>query len=274
MQQCRFRAICLTVAALAFLFAANRASPSLAGESPLTLFVIDRPPYYTLQEGKPPGGFLLGMVLDIFKAAGISIEIREMPHSRVLATFEARDIRACSVGWILTPQREAYAWFSLPFYTNLPIGVVVRQEKATSLGPSPLLEDLLTADLAWGLRQEFSHGQQLDAAFRAHPKLRIGQFSDLRTILRLIAKGRLDATLLSAEEFSAQLAAEPELADSLRLLPIADGPPGFTRRIMCDRSLDPALLARIDAAITAYMQTEQYRSQVLRACPGQPLAPR
>jgi uncharacterized protein (TIGR02285 family) len=258
----------LSLALLVAAVALSRPCSSPAGEDPLVLFVFDRPPYYQLQNGKPADGFLLDMAQDILNQAGIPFEVREMPPSRVLATFEAREIRACALGWIRTPDRESFARFSQPIYTNKPLGVVVGREKSQSLGPSPLLEDLFAADLAWGLRQDFSHGRMLDEAFRAHPKLRLGLFSDLRTILRLIAKGRLDATLLSSEELSTHLAAEPALAAALRLLPIADGPPGFTRHLMCDHSVNPALLARIDAAIEAYRQTDRYRELARQANPG------
>lgn len=267
MSQGHLRAICLCLTVIALILSDAPGQAAGADEAPVALFVFNRPPYYRLEPGKPPGGFLLEMALDIFQMAGIPVTLQEMPHSRTQALFEARDIRACAVGWIHLPSRESFAWFSRPFYTTTPLGVVVRPSTAHSLGSAPLLEDLLAADLGWGLRQDFSHGQSFDAAFRAQPRLRITHSNDLRTILRLIARGRLDATLLSEEEFSAQLAAEPQLAASLQLLSIADGPPGFTRHIMCDKSVDPELLQRIDEAVTAYRRTDRYRQRLREGRP-------
>lgn len=267
MRQCRFRAICIAIFILLFSLIGQGVVLGRAGEHPVTLFVFDRPPYYELQNGKPAGGFLLDMALDIFEIAGIPVDIQEMPATRILATFEAREISACGVGWLRLPEREAFAHFSLPFYINKPLGVVVRRKTARRLGPNPSLDTLLCADLAWGHRQHYSHGKILDAALHARHDLRVTRFTDLPPILRLIALGRLDATLLAPEEFAAQTASRPDLAANLVLLPIADAPPGFPRHIMCDAGMDPALMDRINAAITTYRQSERYQRRLRQACP-------
>lgn len=268
MRQCHFRAICIVISAALLFFAGPWRATARAGEPALPLLVFNRPPYYVLQHGKPVGGFLLDIALDIFELAGIPVEVREMPASRILATFEAKDIAACGVGWLHLPERESFARFSLPIYTNKPLGVVVNRDKAKAFGPKPHLEDLLRADLSWGHRQHYSHGPDLDAALHTHPNLRVTRFTDLPPILRLIALGRLDATLLAPEELASNLAAEPALADSLVLLPLADAPPAFTRHIMCDAGTSQEIMARIDAAITTYLQTDRYRQRLAACCPG------
>ena len=155
-----------------------------------------------------------------------------MPPGRILATFESREIKACAVGWLRTPEREAYARFSLPLYENKALGVVVASETAHELGPAPSLDRLLAAGLTWGMRRGFSYGEVFDAAFKKYPGQNTRLFSDSRLMVRLIAKHRLDATLVCPEELSAQLVAEPELGAAIRFLPIAEAPPGFARHIM------------------------------------------
>lgn len=230
-----------------------------AGEQPVTLFVFDRPPYYVLHDGQPAGGFLLDIALAVFAQAGIPVEVREMPPERILATFAARDVRACAVGWLRTTERASYARFSLPLYENRPLGVVVTAEKARALGPAPSLDRLLAAGLSWGMRRGFSYGDVFDAAFKKYPGQATRLFSDTRLMVRLIAKHRLDATLVAPEELSTYLAEEPELAEGIRFLPITDAPSGFERHLMCDTSLPQALLDRIDAAIAVVRGSERYR---------------
>ena len=247
-----------------FLFAAvdGACRAAVAGEEPLGLLVFDRPPYYMLHDGRPAGGFLLDIALGVFAQAGIPVTVQEMPPGRILATFESREIKACAVGWLRTPEREAYARFSLPLYENKALGVVVASETAHELGPAPSLDRLLAAGLTWGMRRGFSYGEVFDAAFKKYPGQNTRLFSDSRLMVRLIAKHRLDAALVCPEELSAQLVAEPELGAAIRFLPIAEAPPGFARHIMCNASVPPALMDRINAAIRAFRGTDRYQALI------------
>lgn len=250
------------VVLLIVLLAGSACSAAQTDEEPVALLVFDRPPYYVLKEGQPAGGFLLDIALAVFSQAGIPVRAQEVPPGRILATFMARDLRACAVGWLRTPEREAYVRFSLPLYEDKPLGVVVTPEKAREFGSAPTLDTLLAAGLTWGLRRGFSYGQTLDAAFKKYPGQATRLCSDTRRMVRLIAKHRLDAALIAPEELSSVLEAEPDLAEEIRFLPIVDAPSGFDRHrhIICDDSLPPALLDRIDAAIKAFRQSERYRS--------------
>lgn len=256
----RFRAVVrLGAWGLALWLAGLGGTVARAGEAPLPLLVFDRAPYYLLVNGRPAGGFLLDIGLAVFEQAGVAVEVREMPPGRILATFESRDIRACGVGWLRTPEREAHARFSLPLYVDSPLGVVVRPETARGLGDNPRLGALLDAGLTWGLRQGFSHGPPFDQALAKLSANHIRHFADTRAMLRLVALGRLDAVLIGPEELSTHLAAEPSLAAELRFLPISDAPPGLARHIMCGRGVPAELMVRLDAAIIAFRQASRYR---------------
>lgn len=261
MPACRFRASLIVWAILLVLGAwpGLVASALAQDEQVLLLFVFDRPPYYALERGQPAGGMVLDIALEVFKRAGIPVEVREMPPSRILANFESRDIAGCAVGWLRIPEREKFARFSLPLYVDKPLGVVMYPEKAREFGPSPSLKTLLAADLTWGARQGFSYGMALDATLRQLPTGHVSFFSDTGAMLRLVAQHRLDVMPISPEELSAYLDAEPGLEHALRFLPLADASPDFSRHIMCDRSVDQAVMARLDAAIRAFRDTDQYR---------------
>ncbi len=219
-------------------------------QATLPLLVFNRPPYYIVRDGRPAGGFLLEAALTVLQQAGISVRVRETPPSRILAALRATEADACAVGWVRIPEREAFAWFSLPLYHNLPLGVAVggpRQTAAESLR----LADMGAKGWNWGLRLGFSYGPVLDAALAAIPDQRAHRFSDTAHMLRLLAKGRLDAVLIEPEEFAWILDQEPVLAAQVRLLPLDDAPPGPSRHIMCGPAVPQALRDRIDAAIAA-----------------------
>ncbi len=258
MLSCLLRVVS-TVLFAALLLAAATPVAGLAQDAPLTLFVFDRPPYYVLKDGAPAGGFLLDMALAVLDRAGIAHTVVEMPPGRILAAFEAREVQACSVGWLRTPERETFARFSDPIYRGNPTGLVVHAKTAQSLPPSPSLKALLGTKLAWGLREGFSYGKAIDDAFLAHPATPVRRFSDSRAMLLLIARQRLDAALVGPEEMSWLLATDPGLAESVRFLPLSDAPPALPRYIMCDRSVSPQVMERINAAIQAFAGTEDYQ---------------
>jgi uncharacterized protein (TIGR02285 family) len=260
MKRCRFRAgTWFTVLWLLGSIAFVGVHGVMAEESPLPLLVFDRPPYYVLERGRPAGGFVLDIAMAVFAQAGIPVTVQDLPPGRILALFESRAVRACAVGWFQTAQRAAHARFSLPLYTDQPLGVVVRPDTAQALGEAPSLAELLSADLNWGLRQGFSHGPVIDAAFGQARGVRFKHFADTRAMLRLLALGRLDAVLLGPEELSTHLDAEPDLAGRLRFVTIRDAPPGLDRYLMCGRAVPAQLMARIDAAIMDFRLTHHYR---------------
>ncbi|MGD9609313.1 MAG: substrate-binding periplasmic protein [Desulfovibrionaceae bacterium] len=260
MPACRLRASLIAWMALVALgFWSGPVVSAHAGEQPVALLVFDRPPYYALENGQPAGGFVLDITLTVFEQAGIPVVVREMPPNRILAHIETHPNGSCAVGWLRTPEREVSARFSLPLYVDQPLGVVTTPEKARELGPSPRLKDLLAADLVWGARQGFSYGPVLDKILQKIPAQRRSFFSDTRAMLRLVAQHRLDAMLIGPEELSAQLRADPALRNAIRFLPIADAPPGFSRHIMCDLAVDRDVMARLDAAIQEFRETERYR---------------
>ncbi|MFU2210538.1 substrate-binding periplasmic protein [Solidesulfovibrio sp. C21] len=244
MRKCLLHAVLASLATAICLAVPAR----VAAEDPVTLFVFDRPPFYHLENGRPDGGFLLILAQTVFQRAGVPYGIREMPPGRILATFETEDAKACAVGWLRTPARQRFVRFSDPIYVNKPLGVAVRAPLAAEGSRPQPLGRLLENHWTWGLRLGFSYGPAMDAAFAAAPAGTVMRFSDPVIILRLLAKGRLDAMLLEPEELSWLLGQEPRLAAAIRFVPLADAKPR-ARCIMCDDAVSPAVMKRLDAAI-------------------------
>jgi polar amino acid transport system substrate-binding protein len=225
---------------------------------PIHLLVFNRPPYFIMDQGKPAGGFLLDIALAVFDRAGVPHIVREMPPGRIGATLQIKSARACTVGWLKTPQRETLARFSPPIYSNKAMIAVVH-DSSNLTNDNTSLEALLKTDLTWGLRSGFSYGHTIDAAFAAYPEHKIHRFSDPHSMLRLLAKKRLDVVLIAPEELAWLRNQEPGLVVSLRTLPLADAPPSFTRHIVCGTAVNPAVMDRINAALMEYMDTDEYR---------------
>jgi polar amino acid transport system substrate-binding protein len=223
-----------------------------ASAAPLALLVFDRPPYYRLHDGHPAGGFLLDLARAVLDRAAIAYVVREMPPSRILATFEQHNVQACTVGWFKTSERETFARFSAPIYRNKPL-VVALGVTSDACPPRPTLAQFVREKRRWGLRLGFSYGPAADAVFADLPEERVHRFPDAAHLLPLLAKGRVDAALIEPEEFSWLMSSNPEYAGSVRSCALADAPPGNERYIMCDASVPPEMLARIDAALGEYI---------------------
>ena len=247
----------IALAAVAFLLPASALTAQET--APLTLLVFHRPPYYILKDGKAAGGFLLTTALIIFERAGIPVTVREMPPGRIIATLADNKIRACAVGWIKTPQREAFARLSLPLYKSRPLAVAVGSARGIPTEPPPTLNGLLQTEMIWGLREGFSYGKEADQALLQYPANRIKRFSDTQHMVTLLAQGRLDALLIDPEELSWIVASHPDLGPKIRLVPLADAPPGADRHILCSQAVSPDVMAHLDTAIRAFVPTQQYR---------------
>jgi len=258
MWKCLFHGVC---AALAVLSCLTRGAGA-ASEPRLTLLVFDRPPFYRLKDGRPDGGFLLDNTLAFLERARISYVVEEMPPGRVLATFLARDTDACAVGWFKTPDRMAFARFSAPISRDRPLAVAVG---GAACPDRSTLAEFLAAKPHWGLRNGFSYGPEADALLAALPEGRLHRLSDPTRMLPLLAKGRLDAVLIEPEEFSWRTGQDKTLAAAVRLCPLADAPAGNLRYVMCDMTVSPEVMARLDAAIGEFLGEAAQRGRKLAA---------
>ena len=253
------RLLCVVLTSLAALACLWTPAPNAQETAPLTLLVFHRPPYYILDNGKEADGFLLTTALAVFERAGVPVTVREMPPSRIIATLTANNAGVCAVGWIKTPQREAFARYSLPLYHNRPLIAVVGNARNVPSNPPPSLGDLLGIGMTWGLRGGFSYGKDFDQTFSKYPANRLKRFADTLHMVELLAQGRLDALLLDPEELAWIVAGHPGLGPKIRLVPLTDAQPGADRHILCSQSVAPETMVRLDAAIRDFMNTEQYR---------------
>src|SRR5690606_3099630 len=92
---------------------------------PLPVYYIEKPPYYHSIAGEPTG-FLLERTRAIFSDAQIPLRFEARPAKRILLEMEQNREPICSIGWFRTPQREAFALFSLAIYRDETMTVLTR----------------------------------------------------------------------------------------------------------------------------------------------------
>ena len=231
------------------LFWAWAASPG-AAQSPasvlLTVYFSERPPY-TFVEGQH--GLLLDVTKAILAEAGVRARFIELPPRRILDLLRVGQSDALGIGWFRTPEREAWGYYSQPFYQDSPLVAVINARIAANL-PSPLrLDGLLSSGLTLGVQSGASFGAVADQKIRALGLVPLETMVDVGQLLHLVQGGRMDYTLLSEEEARYLLDHDPSLTPGLVLTPLGDAPAGNLRHFLYSASFDRALAARIDAAI-------------------------
>lgn len=218
-----------------------------AAAEPVTVFYIEKPPYYHSEQGEPTG-FLLERTRAIFSKAGVGVHFEARPAKRIQMEFQLGREPACSVGWFKTAQRSRYAWFSRAIHRDAPMVVLTRNTLREQIKAYASLTALLSSPLRLGLIDGFSYGE-LDALLARTSRSNITAAPTQS--VRMLAAERIDYTLIDERELP-YILAEADLRDArLAQLNMPDIPPGQLRYLMCSKEFDQRLQERLDQAILA-----------------------
>jgi uncharacterized protein (TIGR02285 family) len=235
--------------ALACLLAVLAASRAAWAQTPLAIEYRDKPPYSYTEAGKP-AGFLMERTVRLLKRAGIEARYAEVPIRRTLQSLQGNQSALCSPGLYKTPEREAFARFSLPIHRDKPHVVLAHASTAAQIRALPRLA-LLFADpsLQPGVMDGVSYGQQLDQfiAAAARPPVR-AHLTPLQ-LARMVGARRVDYMLIDQEDLG-WLRKDPEFAPlPLVRIEFADMPRGELRYLACSRQVPAATMDRLNQAI-------------------------
>ena len=231
------------------LLTALCAAASAPAHTALTIEYRDKPPYsYT--EANKPAGFLMERTARLLQRAGIAAHYVEVPIRRTLQHLQANQTALCSPGLYRTPEREAFARFSLPIHRDKPHVVLAHAGAAAQIRTigrvAPLFAD---SSLQPGMLDGASYGQQLDhyLASAARPPVR-AQLTPLQ-LARMVGVRRVDYMLIDEEDL-AWLRRDPEFAPlPLVRLELADMPRGELRYLACSQQVPAQTMERLNRAI-------------------------
>lgn len=254
---------------LLFATAMLALTQTTARAEPLKVLYLERPPYYFTYQGHP-SGFLWAMGDNVMRQAGFEPQYESIPPQRILSRMQDGD-PACSVGWFQRPDRETYASFSAPIYRNRPMVLLhLWKNRARFAGIETVAELFAREDLVWGKVGSFAFNQRVeDLRETLHPKILEAAVSQGQ-MLGMLAVQRFDYMLISPEELDGIAMMKQAALGNLTLtapgeetppigvsarrgdfatLLFEDMPPGPARRIMCTRTLGPAVIERLNKAI-------------------------
>lgn len=178
---CRFLLILLTILAC----------PVVLAKDQITWGKHHVPPYM-IQEGPRAHQGIFDLILDVLKA-----RLPQYQHVELNAAFPRiiNEIRNgnhwCFVGALKTPEREQYAYFSLPISIFLPLQVIVRKNDVGRFNHVESVQDLLrNRRLVTSVMRGRSYGPQLDPLLMANPPQE--NYSELKEAIGMLLAGHLD----------------------------------------------------------------------------------
>lgn len=216
------------------------------------LTYIEKPPlYYTNTEGQP-AGTLLEQVRKAWPEETLQLEARS--PQRALEEIRANKGPVCSIGWFKTPERQAFAVYSVPIARESASLVVVRTVQRNSLVSKASLADLLAdKQVRIGVVAGFSYGTELDQLLQPLQP-RIDAAPDTATNLRKLAGWRVDAVLADAKDFEYYLQEAKIRPEDVMALSFPDMPQGELRYLMCSKKTSPAQLQKINTAMRPLLE--------------------
>ncbi|WP_375740154.1 substrate-binding periplasmic protein [Pseudomonas boanensis] len=219
--------------------------PTFVNAESLTVYYIEKPPYYHTERGEPTG-FLLERARAIFSKADVPVHFEARPAKRILHELQQGRDAACSIGWFKTPERQQFAWFSRPIHRDAPMLVLTRNSLAEQIRSYSSLSALVQSPLRLGLVDGFSYGG-LDHMLKTASSHKVT--APPAQTVRMLAAERIDFTLIDERELP-YILAEADLRDAkLTKLNMPDIPAGQLRYLMCSKAVDDALRERLDQAI-------------------------
>lgn len=225
----------------------------------VTVYFSERPPF-SIVEGQT--GILVNLTKVILAEAGVRARFIELPASRILDLLRTGQADALGIGYYRTPERESWGKFSLALYQDGPPVAVVNARASARVGNPVRLDDLLASGLTLGVKGGASLGPVLDQKVRAQGLVPLETVVEVPQLLRMVNSGRMDYTLLCQEEAEYLLRTDPALGPGLVVTRLTDAPAGSPRYFLYPAAFDPALAARIDAAIEKVRASGRYRDLV------------
>lgn len=210
----------------------------------IELYYEPRPPFVD-ETSNTLEGIVATPLLNALQKANISYELKNVPSKRHLHDIESNQKSICAIGWFKNSDREKFAKFSKPIYTDKPMGIVARKDDMQFNGIKNIESLLANANLILLTKASYSYGKFIDEKIVALQTKKREVSTDNLTMLSMIEKKRGDYAFMSFEEADELL----RQSQSLRFADIADMPKGNSRYLICSQKVDDKLLNQLNQYI-------------------------
>ncbi len=219
----------------------------------LTIYYYDRPPYYFTDSFGIAHGIIIDKVRKILDIAKLKYKFENVPVKRVFYLLIA-DEYACSPGWYKTKERIKKFKYTLPIYQSEPSVVVINYKKCKKLKcPKNIsIKKLLKSRMILGLISGFKYGDIIDSAIKKYNPNVNSYTVSVDTILKMVARGRVDYTFVSKENINYLFNKNPELKRKLKIIGIKEIKKGSNRYIICSKKVSDRIIEKINKAIKIF----------------------
>jgi polar amino acid transport system substrate-binding protein len=216
-------------------------------QTPIVLQHDERPPFLKTEPDGSVSGTAATPAVQAFKKAGIPYAWQYMSAARQLAMIKS-GARVCSVGWYKTPERERFAKFSKAISQDSPmIGLANIHFNAPE--NSNIDQILADENINILIKESIVYGPFLDTKFAQMKARRIPTSNEFGPMIRLIHLGRAQLTFIPIEEANYYIATMGYSAKDFNVIHFAEMPAGEKRYIMCSKSVEDAVIDKLNAAL-------------------------
>ncbi len=207
---------------------------SAQAADPITWGKYSVPPYMIL-DGENAQQGVFDSTLRVLKDQLVNYEHKEVqaPFPRIMT--EVKDgAHWCFNGAIKTPEREAFAYFSLPASIFMPLKVIVRKDSAAALqGPQSLEALLQNRKLRTSVMRNRAYSPAIDKLLLAHPPTE--NYSEQAEAVGMLLAGRIDY-MIELPLLALDQARKMGHPDELMALPTVESGEMVYNRVMCAKN--------------------------------------
>lgn len=216
---------------------------------PLPVYVFERAPYSVYQADSSVQGLVATPAAEAFNGAGVSFVWKPLAVHRILDRIKSDAEPACAVGWFKTPERSAFARYTLPVYRDKPMVVLAREDNKSVNTSGSLAELFSNAELNFLAKVGFSYGGEIDDVISNGQARRKNTTDSTQVMVSRILEGREDFMLMSPEELDLLMANLGSSSTELTQVQFPEMPEGNYRYILCSMSVSEKLLAQLNTEI-------------------------
>lgn len=200
---------------------------------------------YVAKDGDAIKGIVATPLLEALKKSGVSYELKEKPSKRHLHEIQTNTTKVCAVGWFKNPEREAFAKFTKPIYTDKPMGIIARSNELR-FDDGVTLETLLgSKELVLLTKASYSYGKVVDEKILSLAPNKKEVSADNQTMLEMVKKKRGDYYFISFEEAEEFVLKSGESKD-LKFISPKGMPDGSSRYLICSKIVDDGIIEKIN----------------------------
>jgi len=227
------------------------------------------PPFF-IHDGMLKGQGYEDLVTDIFEN-----QLPQYDHHMVIANISRHysnfqhGEKVCTVGFFKTPEREKFAYYSIPSFFTLPTMLIIKKEDFAQFGGQKIitLEDMLrNKNITLGIAKDRSYGTYIDEIIEPHKGqkniIELSRQDLTQTIFKMLLADRVDA-LLGLPEEAMYIAEQTGARDEIMTLTIAEnhkGYDGWFSYVACSRNdWGKKVIEEINYILLKERPTDRYR---------------